>query len=284
MRTRPPSVSLAGSRSRAQGGDGADSGVLPPVIRRGRSARAPAGDGERHGMRRHAGRRGAGRDRGGRQRRLVPVDDARALTETLGELLSSPGPAATTGEAARTRVAETHGIDVVVGALSPSTSRSAIHRRGRDDSRQYGTGIAAPAPRVVGLDPFDALRGSRVPRWVKRNRPARQALIQLRKRCPLDLAPLLGVRPFAMAKAVATFLTAAARTAGSEGSVPRRHTRPLGATCRDAACRRGESRRGSVGVRVRRPDPLGVLPLRYSQRDRHCVRRERALRGRLGLR
>lgn len=79
---------------------------------------------------------------------------------------------------------------------------------------------------VVGVDPYDALRGSRVPAWVGRHRATRQALIQLRKRLPIDLAPLLGVPPFMMAKAVACFLTATARTAGAAGSPsPESHDR-----------------------------------------------------------
>jgi hypothetical protein len=65
---------------------------------------------------------------------------------------------------------------------------------------------------LAGYDPYDALRGTRVPEWVKRNGTARQATIQFRKRCPVNLAPLLGIRPFVMAKAAASFLTAQARS------------------------------------------------------------------------
>lgn len=63
----------------------------------------------------------------------------------------------------------------------------------------------------TGIDPFDALRGSRVPGWVRKTPRMRQAVIQLRKRCPLDVSRLLGITPFLMAKALGTALTAACR-------------------------------------------------------------------------
>jgi hypothetical protein len=64
---------------------------------------------------------------------------------------------------------------------------------------------------MLGRDPFDGLRGQRVPGFLRRSARGRQAVIQVRKRIPFDLAPLYGVSPFRMAKADAAFLTAAAR-------------------------------------------------------------------------
>ena len=65
---------------------------------------------------------------------------------------------------------------------------------------------------LVGIDPFDALRGSRIPAWVLRHARARQVAIQLRKRCPLDLSRALGISPFPMAKALGAHLTAECRS------------------------------------------------------------------------
>lgn len=67
----------------------------------------------------------------------------------------------------------------------------------------------------VGLDPFDALRGTRVPRLAHGHPRARQAVIQLRKRCPFDLSRVLGVRPFPMAKTLGASLTAECRRAAA---------------------------------------------------------------------
>lgn len=64
---------------------------------------------------------------------------------------------------------------------------------------------------LAGLDPFDALRGTRVPRPVLGRPRARQAVIQIRKRCPIDLAGVLGVAPFTMAKTLGAYLTAESR-------------------------------------------------------------------------
>lgn len=64
---------------------------------------------------------------------------------------------------------------------------------------------------VVGLDPFDALRGERVPSVVRRHPRLRQAIIQVRKRVPVDLASMLAVDPFPMAKTAGCLLTSAAR-------------------------------------------------------------------------
>jgi hypothetical protein len=67
-----------------------------------------------------------------------------------------------------------------------------------------------------GVDPFDALRGTRMPEWVRGSARLRQVLVQIRKRCPVDLAPVLGVSPFLMAKALGAGLTAEARMPASE--------------------------------------------------------------------
>lgn len=64
---------------------------------------------------------------------------------------------------------------------------------------------------LQGVDPFDALRGGRVPSWVHRNARIRQVVIQARKRLPIDIAPVLGVKPFVMAKTAGSMLSAATR-------------------------------------------------------------------------
>lgn len=69
---------------------------------------------------------------------------------------------------------------------------------------------------LTGLDPYDALRGRRVPSWVRAQPRARRAAIQLRKRLPLRMEGLLGVAPFVMAKAAGAFLTAASRRGDDE--------------------------------------------------------------------
>lgn len=71
--------------------------------------------------------------------------------------------------------------------------------------------------RSQGLDPFDALQGRRVPGWLLQHPRARQAAIQLRKRCPIDLSSLFGVEPFQMAKTAGALLSAAGRRADSKG-------------------------------------------------------------------
>lgn len=50
-----------------------------------------------------------------------------------------------------------------------------------------------------------------MPRWVRQHPRLRQVVIQLRKRSPIDLGPLLGVAPFVMAKTLGSTLIAAAR-------------------------------------------------------------------------
>jgi hypothetical protein len=66
-------------------------------------------------------------------------------------------------------------------------------------------------PLAPGHDPYDALLGTRIPAWVKKSARMRQAVIQIRKRSRVDLAPVLGIAPFTMAKRVACHLSAAAR-------------------------------------------------------------------------
>jgi len=69
----------------------------------------------------------------------------------------------------------------------------------------------------AGFDPYDALRGRNVPKWMRSNRRLRQIAIQLRKRLPLPTAALYGVTPFVMAKTAGSMLTAAARNGDSLG-------------------------------------------------------------------
>lgn len=71
--------------------------------------------------------------------------------------------------------------------------------------------------RLLGNDPYDALLGMRVPEWVKQSARARQMLIQLRKRSPIDLGPIYGVAPFVMAKSAGVELTAQGRRAAGRG-------------------------------------------------------------------
>jgi hypothetical protein len=66
--------------------------------------------------------------------------------------------------------------------------------------------------RFADVDPFDALRGTHVPRWVRSHARLRQIATQLRKRAPIPTAWLYGIEPFVMAKTAGCFLTAAART------------------------------------------------------------------------
>lgn len=70
---------------------------------------------------------------------------------------------------------------------------------------------------LSGFDPYDALRGRHLPRFVCNHRVLRRVAIQLRKRVPVNLAPMYGVRPFVMAKAVACFLSAHSRRSYSRG-------------------------------------------------------------------
>ena len=79
---------------------------------------------------------------------------------------------------------------------------------------------------MKGFDPYDALAGTRVPSLIRTRPKARQILIQLRKRTPVNVAPVLGVKPRLFAKALGCFLTAEARlhTAERGMSAPRRQT------------------------------------------------------------
>lgn len=71
----------------------------------------------------------------------------------------------------------------------------------------------------AGYDPFDALRGTRIPTWVRKSPKARQIAVQLRKRAPFNVSRVLGIEPFAMAKAVACFVIAGCRTKSLGGDV-----------------------------------------------------------------
>ncbi len=64
----------------------------------------------------------------------------------------------------------------------------------------------------AGSDPYDGLNTTRLLTPLKRHSRGRQALIQLVKRSPLDLRPLLGIRPAPNAAALAWVLSAYAQT------------------------------------------------------------------------
>lgn len=64
---------------------------------------------------------------------------------------------------------------------------------------------------LAGVDPYDALRSPRLPGFVRDSARLRQLAVQLRKRIPFDLAPMLGIEPFIMAKTVGCFLAGEAR-------------------------------------------------------------------------
>ena len=64
---------------------------------------------------------------------------------------------------------------------------------------------------VTGRDPYDALRSRRIPALLTRNARMRQLVVQVRRRCPVELGPVLGIEPFIMAKSVACRMMAVAR-------------------------------------------------------------------------
>jgi len=64
---------------------------------------------------------------------------------------------------------------------------------------------------LIGVDPYDAMLGSRVPGWIRSNARMRQLVIQLRKRIPVELGGVLGVAPFPMVKSGGAALTALSR-------------------------------------------------------------------------
>lgn len=65
--------------------------------------------------------------------------------------------------------------------------------------------------RLTGFDPYDALLSPRVPRWMRGSVRGRQFAIQVRRRLPLELGPVLRIYPFIMAKSVACHLMAVSR-------------------------------------------------------------------------
>lgn len=71
----------------------------------------------------------------------------------------------------------------------------------------------------AGKDPYDMLNGTRLPAVVRRHRLARQAVIQLGKRSPVDLRPWLGVPQVRIAKGVGLVASGYAflRDAGWDG-------------------------------------------------------------------
>lgn len=91
-----------------------------------------------------------------------------------------------------------------------------------------GGGTGRLVMKYSGFDPYDALRGSRVPAFVRNNARLRQLVVQVRKRTPFDLARPLGITPFTMAKTLGAALTVACRdtsepqTAGEIHALSRR--------------------------------------------------------------
>ena len=63
----------------------------------------------------------------------------------------------------------------------------------------------------AGIDPFDGLSGNHIPRALLQGARTRQAVVQAAKRSPVDLRPLLGVRPGRMAKAAGLIASGYAR-------------------------------------------------------------------------
>lgn len=72
-------------------------------------------------------------------------------------------------------------------------------------------------PSAAGTDPYDCLRSRRLPGAVRASRRLRQIAIQTRKQLPFDLAPILGIQPYVMAKTVGCLLWAEARASASLG-------------------------------------------------------------------
>lgn len=72
--------------------------------------------------------------------------------------------------------------------------------------------------RIAGVDPYDALRGERLPAWVRKRPLPRRMAVQVRKRVPFDMSRLLGVKPFPMAKAVGASVIARARSGHREAA------------------------------------------------------------------
>lgn len=94
-----------------------------------------------------------------------------------------------------------HAAEVRIDAREAAASVSASLRLVADVAEHH----------AAGFDPYDALRGTRVPGWCRRSRRGRQLAIQLRRRLPFATDRLYGVQPFVMAKTVGLLLTAAAR-------------------------------------------------------------------------
>lgn len=79
---------------------------------------------------------------------------------------------------------------------------------------------------IAGVDPYDALRGARVPRVFRSHPRLRQLAIQARKRLPVEIGPLLGVRPFPMAKTGGAAVAALGRW-GVLGRVDKSQASPI---------------------------------------------------------
>lgn len=98
--------------------------------------------------------------------------------------------------------------------------------------------------RLAGYDPYDVLRGSRIPKWIRKTPRGRQLVTQVRKNLPVEIGPALGVAPFVMAKTVACFLSAAVRRAAAEGRACREDILALVGALESTAGNLGEGRWG----------------------------------------
>ena len=138
-----------------------------------------------------------------------------------------------------------------------------------DEARRAAERLSAALERddFAGYDPYDALSSPLLRRVARRGDCAARA-IQGLKRSPVNLRPLLGVprrRTRRRSRCSSPRTPAARRT---PDRVRERHVRP----------RRPADARGRLGVRLRRPDALGLLSRRAAERGRHRLRRERAPR------
>jgi hypothetical protein len=70
----------------------------------------------------------------------------------------------------------------------------------------------------VSFDPYDGIMATRVPAPLLRSRPARLVLVQLNKRLPWNIRPLLGIMPTRNVYAVAHFASAAVQMIGRRES------------------------------------------------------------------
>ena len=69
-----------------------------------------------------------------------------------------------------------------------------------------------------GTDPYDGLNAGRLTRPIRASRQGRRILTQAVKRSPVDIRPLLAIRPFRSAMALSLFASTYARDGGLEAS------------------------------------------------------------------